>query len=178
MRIGGRNFRCPILTESNMADLLERRPEYEKGIADGLAFRFDEAKKETMDNMVRHTRRPDTTTDELTRITVFNVGQGELILLDIVDGEQWLINAWFWQKNRYKAFKHYLNTQASDPQIDRLVISHLHYDHIKHATTILSELKPSEVLINDGLKHRTKTAEELITAADASNQLSCIQASA
>ena len=175
VKIGDRTFSTPLLTEANMDDLMERRTEYERGIADGLTFRFEKANKETVGDMVRHTRRRDAQPGELARITVFNVGQGDLILLDITDGEQWLIDAWFWHKERYDNFKIYLDTQASDPQIDRLVISHLHYDHIKRATTVLDELGPREVLINDGLKHRTKTAEKLIAAADAAGRLGSVQ---
>jgi competence protein ComEC len=83
------------------------------------------------------------------RVHVINVGQGDTIVLEFPQRRLWIIDAYFWCKSRYDAFRRWLDANVRGYVIEKAVISHCHYDHIRSMNEVINDLSPLEVLVAD-----------------------------
>lgn len=101
------------------------------------------------------------------RIHVHNVGQGDTIVLELGDKELWLVDARLFRDKRKAEFDAWM--QATFPgksRFDKVVVTHLHYDHIESIPHILRNYEVGEVVVPDSLQHPTATARRVYHAAE------------
>lgn len=75
-----------------------------------------------------------------------------------------MIDAYFMGRSRfsYGKFKTWMNNRYGTLSINRLVLSHLHHDHIKSAHRIVNDFDPQEVIFPSSLEHPTATIRNLL----------------
>ncbi len=101
----------------------------------------------------------DTVAQVWARLYVHNVGQGDTIVLELPDNNIWIIDAWFWGNKSYDNFKRwYSDNIDSNLHVNRVIVSHFHYDHIRSIPRIINDFNVNEVLIPNSLVHKTSTA--------------------
>jgi competence protein ComEC len=83
------------------------------------------------------------------RIHVGNVGQGDTIVLEFPGPRLWIIDAYFWSRSRYDEFRGWLNRKRRGHVIEKAIISHCHYDHIRSMEDVIRDFSPNEVLAAD-----------------------------
>lgn len=96
-------------------------------------------------------------------IHVLNVGQGDTILLELPNGKFWLVDAFAWTAAQFHQVIRYLHGQGCH-QLEKLIISHFHYDHIRRALDILGHFHPKEVWVPVHT-HPTSSARNLVVQA-------------
>jgi competence protein ComEC len=101
------------------------------------------------------------------RVHILDVGQGDTILVELPGGNVWLVDAYFWTKTAYSAFCRWLRDELSIKKINRLVISHFHYDHIRSAVDVMTDFTPDEVVVNGTAPHASGAARRLLAEASA-----------
>lgn len=104
-------------------------------------------------------------------IHVVNVGQGDTILLVFPENRLWLIDAYFWEDARYQRFKAWLKDAFPNHILEKLIISHFHYDHIRSMISVIEDLVPKEVLFADAPDQPTKTSNCVMAFAAQRNLL-------
>ncbi len=103
-------------------------------------------------------RRDSETTPPWARIHVHNVGQGDTIVVELPDNQVWLVDARLWGERRRRAFEEWMDTELQGrKRFDRVIISHLHYDHIHSIPYILDTFDVGEVWVPDSLDHPTSS---------------------
>jgi len=95
-------------------------------------------------------------------IFVFNVGQGDTIFIEFPGQSLWLIDAFFDRQAGYQGFINWYRSRYGNRSLDRLVVSHFHYDHIKNGEKVVNDLNPAEVVVPDTLAHPTGTVRNLL----------------
>lgn len=98
------------------------------------------------------------------RLEVLDVGQGDTLLLAFPDGTHWLVDAFASTRTRFTRLLSYLTKRLDGRPLEKLIISHFHYDHIKRAKEIIKILQPSEILV-PVQAHSTSIAHDLILSA-------------
>lgn len=164
IRLGDFDRRVPIIRTDRARNVLKREIEtegvLEKEIREYLTTAptaLSSMQKVTYERKIPLGLRPPIAT-----IAVFNVGQGDTILIEYENGEIWLVDAYFWHEARYRAFEAWMDSRYTHPRIDRLIVSHFHYDHIRSAKRIINQYRPSEVLVPSSLIHKTATTRNLL----------------
>ena len=90
-------------------------------------------------------------------IYVHRVGQGDTIVLELPNNQIWMVDAYFWSQDRRNRFDRWMLKKFKKKKIDRLIISHFHYDHIRSVPYIIQNYSPEQVVVTDSLKHRTSS---------------------
>jgi competence protein ComEC len=99
------------------------------------------------------------------RIHVHYVGQGDTIVLELPNNQLWMIDARFWTRKRRNAFDQWMDQNFKGRRLNRLIISHFHYDHIHSVPDVIKKYNPDQVVVSDSLIHRTaKTRKTLMDA--------------
>lgn len=113
---------------------------------------------------------PNYSNEKPFKLHVLNVGQGDTIILEFPNNRIWMIDAYFTRKMTIQYFKQWLSDNIPGYYFDRLILSHLHYDHIKSAEQIIRDLRPKNVVIADIIAKPSSTAlNTLNTASKYSN---------
>ena len=99
------------------------------------------------------------------RIYIHNVGQGDLIVLELPGNQFWMIDARLWGHSRRDNFDRWMETFQQGKTFSRFIISHLHYDHIHSAGHIIENFSPQEVLVADSLSHASAAVWRLLRKA-------------
>jgi competence protein ComEC len=127
-----------------------------------ISLAFSEAKP--MSTPPEATKSSGRAVPNCARITVFDVGQGDGILLVLPNGEAWLVDAYFPGSSSLKRLLGELKAATGSEHIQRLVISHFHLDHILTAEYLVGRLDPEAVVVPRSLKHRTAATRNLLKA--------------
>jgi len=98
-------------------------------------------------------------------IHVMNVGQGDTILIKLPNGAFWLIDAFSWNYKRWLHVEQFLR-HCGCSKLEKLVISHFHYDHIRNACDVIRSFQPDEVIVPNHV-HATSAARNLVALAGA-----------
>lgn len=91
------------------------------------------------------------------RVYIHYVGQGDTIVLELPDKQIWMVDAFLWRQDRRERFDEWMLKKFRKKKIDRLIISHFHYDHIHSIPYIIQNYNPDQVVIIDSLRHRTSS---------------------
>jgi beta-lactamase superfamily II metal-dependent hydrolase len=86
------------------------------------------------------------------RVHIHNVGQGDTIVLELPGDQIWMVDARFWRRDRRNDFDEWMRSFGQ--KINRVIISHLHYDHIHSIPYVVQKYDPEEV-VTDGFVHPT-----------------------
>lgn len=162
VRLGGVTRRIPVLTMRNMAACLRRRVDVEGALLSDIALATGNART------IAATSAPESGSHGTTRrhlpavVTVFDVGQGDTILVQLPGDILWLIDAYFWSASRYARFKRLMKSRFGSLRLDRLVISHFHYDHIRYGVPVVRDFSPRQVVIENTLPHKTAATRNLL----------------
>lgn len=149
----GRKYHLPHFNEENISFLKDKQNEQlENELKVEIKLHLSHVRRTVnernfvVDSRVKKTRELD---DIKAKIFVFNVGQGDTILLELPNNELWMIDAYFMGQSRfsYECFKKWMKRKYNELSIKRLVLSHFHYDHIKSAHKIIADFRPQEVII-------------------------------
>ncbi|MDD3357327.1 MAG: hypothetical protein PHP72_10470 [Dysgonamonadaceae bacterium] len=97
---------------------------------------------------------------------VMNVGQGDTIVIRFPDNRIWMVDAYLHKApgvhiTYFDDFKNWLKHTYPGFIFERLIISHLHYDHIMSAEKIIDALRPESVLVPQTPIGLTMTAIKL-----------------
>ncbi|OQC17894.1 MAG: ComEC family competence protein [Firmicutes bacterium ADurb.Bin080] len=90
--------------------------------------------------------------DQKINLHVMNVGQGDTIVLRFPDNRIWMIDAYLHKDPRvhityFVEFVQWLHCVYPDFIFERLILSHMHYDHIMSAANIIDSLSPESVIV-------------------------------
>ena len=158
LQFGGSIRRIQVVTAQSLGTMLQRKPEDEHMLRTQIADAMHGAETPGPDqgggDHKEITPRPE--------IVVLNVGQGDTILLKLPGKRLWLMDAYFWSKTRYEAFKKQVRKQLGELHLDRLIISHFHYDHIRYGVNVVKDFQPKEVVVADTLIHATAATRNLL----------------
>ena len=107
---------------------------------------------------------------------VMNVGQGDTIVLRFPGNKIWLIDAYLHSKQYQHViciteFVDWLKREYPGFVIERFIVSHLHYDHIKSALSIIKTLPIQTVIFSHTPVGMTMTALKLLREACVRNIL-------
>lgn len=107
---------------------------------------------------------------------IMNVGQGDTIVLRFPGNRIWLIDAYLHSKQYQHVicvteFLDWLNREYPGFVIERFMVSHLHYDHIKSALSIIKTLPIQTVIFSHTPVGKTMTAIKLLREASGRNIL-------
>ncbi len=93
------------------------------------------------------------------KIHVHYVGQGDTVVLELPGNQLWMIDARFWATERRNVFDKWMAELYPRRKLNRLIISHFHYDHIHSIPHVIKKYKPREVIISDSLIHKTSATQ-------------------
>jgi len=133
---------------------------------------FNEAENHESSGFTKENAHPLSVTDKRkiwARIHVLHVGQGDTIVLELPDNQLWMIDARFWPKERLRLFDDWMRDHLHKQSIDRLIISHFHYDHIRSIPDVIQKYKPKQVVVTKSLLHATAATRRALHYAG--NQL-------
>ncbi|MDD2229601.1 MAG: MBL fold metallo-hydrolase [Candidatus Cloacimonetes bacterium] len=107
---------------------------------------------------------------------VMNVGQGDTIVLRFPGNRIWLIDAYMPTKDYQHVicvteFLDWLNREYPGFAIERFIISHLHYDHIRSALSIIKATPIKTVIFSHTPVGKTLTALKVLREASDRNIL-------
>jgi beta-lactamase superfamily II metal-dependent hydrolase len=97
------------------------------------------------------------------RASILYVGQGDTILFETPMGETWLIDAFITRDQEFSLLQRWIIEINGTGRIDRLVLSHLHYDHIAGALRVVQNLDPKEVLVPASMIPTTGQVSRLLS---------------
>lgn len=86
-------------------------------------------------------------------------------MLELPCDQLWMIDARLWTKKRRDEFDQWFIRKFGERKIDRLIISHFHYDHIHSVQYIIRKYAPAQVVITNSLIHSTKIVERTLYLA-------------
>jgi competence protein ComEC len=161
--MGDGSRRVPVVTLENLDSCLRRDAEAENELRDSIQSQLKNAVpvgNDTEENSGGASGPPRGQPSVLLQVRC--VGQGETIWVESHAGRAWLIDAYFWKRASYDRFLHFARRRLPDSRLDRLVISHFHYDHLRYAAQVVVDLNPREVLVPDTLPHPTGTVRNLV----------------
>lgn len=149
--------------------LLTKAVEIETSIKDSLSSSiqsyFDEANSRESASFTNVNAAPLSKDDNRriwTRIHVHHVSQGDTIVLELPDSQLWMVDARFWTRERRDLFDQWMQERFGNRGLNRLIISHFHYDHIKSVPHIIQRYTPNEVVVTDSLRHTTAATERAL----------------
>lgn len=99
------------------------------------------------------------------KVHVFKVGQGDTIILEFADDTYWIIDAYLTKKQSREYFYNFINSELSGYKFENLILTHLHYDHIKDAHAVITKLNPRNVIYADPPAKLTYTAIKTLECA-------------
>lgn len=164
IKFNNKKWDMPILTPSN-AELINIEPE----IGNNLMNRMRDSMGYGLDG--GDYSNPDARPVQLGRrgvkhiwakIYVHNIGQGDTIVLELPGNQLWMIDARFWQNSRRDEFDEWFESKFRKRKLNRLIVSHFHYDHIRSVPYIFQKYNPDQVVITDSLIHTTATANKVM----------------
>jgi competence protein ComEC len=100
-----------------------------------------------------------------TRIYIHYVGQGDTSILELPNDQIWMIDARLWNKNIRNQFDKWMLKKFNKKKINRLIITHFHYDHIHSVPYIIENYKPDQVVVSNSLEHSTSCVDRLFQYA-------------
>jgi beta-lactamase superfamily II metal-dependent hydrolase len=100
------------------------------------------------------------------KIHVHYVGQGDTIVLELPGKQLWMIDAYFRTKYRQKHFDDWMEENFPGKKLDRLILSHFHYDHIHSIPYVITRYQPQQVVISDSLIHKTAVTRKALHHAN------------
>lgn len=165
--MNGIRLRIPVVAADNFQSCLSRDVDAEKLLLEQIHRASAEAQELPRDSSDGSANFVDLR--PLT-ITVFNVGQGETILLEFPNRKTWLIDAYFWGNSNYQDFQSLLASRRIT-KLDRFVVSHFHHDHIKYASRIIRDYSPAKVVVNPSKINPTSASRNLLRDAANRNSL-------
>ncbi|WP_428564964.1 MAG: ComEC/Rec2 family competence protein [Solidesulfovibrio sp. DCME] len=99
------------------------------------------------------------------KIHTFNVGQGDTIVVEFPGNVVWLVDARLRGDVRV-FFENWMNENfGDDVVVDKLIVSHMHYDHIMSVPYVVKRFNVSEVLVPNSLHHKTASACRVLSTA-------------
>ena len=161
--LGGLRRRIPVLTAQNWENCVRRRPEVEVGLRREIGQLLEGAPPPAELGTEPGDKKAGwgTPARPSVRVHVLHVGQGDAILLEFPGGALWLIDAYFWERKRYDKFVATMGLR----QLDRVIFSHFHIDHIRYGIQVIRDLRPSEVIVTGTLIHATAGTRNLLREA-------------
>lgn len=101
--------------------------------------------------------------DAWVKVHVFNVGQGDTIVVELPGERLWLVDCFLRGENKYR-FKCWMDCRfGRNARFEKIIITHLHYDHIQGVPFILDNYDIEEVLVASSLVHKTSLVRELFS---------------
>jgi beta-lactamase superfamily II metal-dependent hydrolase len=167
----GKGRGLPVITLDNLADCMTRQSDMEEYIRERLISFLGSAPKLASEPKTRLTDESKREPSSTATVRVFNVGQGDTILVELPDETLWLIDAYFWSGSVYEEFKQFVCNLHGKQSINRLIVSHFHYDHIRYGAQIIKDFQPTEVVVPDTLSHPTGAVLNLVETAQERNLL-------
>jgi beta-lactamase superfamily II metal-dependent hydrolase len=164
LSLGGRKRSIPVISQDNLEKCLKRRTDVEDELAQDIGAAMKRATPPELGSgrhREDHTRPPGPT-----RISVFDVGQGDSIGVSFADGTLWLVDAYSWSVERSQSLKTSLRNWSGRTTVDCLIRSHLHCDHIRLAECVVRRLHPTEVVLAADFIHKTAAVRNLVTLCD------------
>lgn len=138
--------------------VLTREEEIETGLTREITGILDSTRS-TEPSSYSYQKRAQTQPE----VCVLHVGQGDTILLKLPNGKAWLFDAYAWSNDNYNDLKSRLN-QYGVTNIEKLIVTHFHYDHIRRGIDIIGDFNVGEVIVPKHI-HRTKTSSKLLAHA-------------
>jgi len=167
-KFGPNKKKIPILRGDTIGGYVYRRKDIEADLQDKIEYYYKRAKvnimKPEQDPRIPKIRNKGI--QPRSKLFIFNVGQGDTILLELQGGELWLIDAYFWRKETYDSFKRWIKERYRTIKLTRLIISHFHYDHIRYAAKVVEDFEPKEVIVDNSYTHKTGAAQNLLNICD------------
>jgi beta-lactamase superfamily II metal-dependent hydrolase len=159
--LGGHGRKIPLITPDNLERCLKRDWDAESELGESIRAAMERAEPPSFKAGIplppRGRRmRPS-------RLAVYDVGQGDTISVSFADGTLWLVDAYSWSIRRGIAIKTSMRRWSGRPDIDCMIISHLHYDHIRAAECAIRKLNPREVVFAADFIHKTAAVRNLLT---------------
>jgi competence protein ComEC len=96
------------------------------------------------------------------KIHVHHVGQGDTIVLELPGNQLWMIDAYFKTTEHRNRFDEWMEVSFPERELNRLIISHFHYDHIHSIPYVIAQHVPKEVTISDSLIHKTSSTQRTL----------------
>lgn len=158
-------YAMPLITAENLTTCLTRHPEVEAELRAEIGALLGEAPASeglSSPGIEGGGGRGPTSSFKL---HVVNVGQGDTLLLELSGGRLWFIDGYFWGRAKYNRFAQELTRVVPGYRVERVVVSHYHYDHIRSVPRIIDDFAPSEVLVTNTLVHSTGATRRLLRHA-------------
>ena len=105
------------------------------------------------------------------KIHVHHVGQGDTIVLELPGNQLWMIDARFRPTERRNKFDEWMAEFFPRRKLNRLIISHFHYDHIHSIPYVIKKYKPNEVIVSDSRPHTTSATQRALQYASEAGSL-------
>jgi len=142
-----------------------------RGEINQLTSAAREAEGGSFDNLTRVSKR----TTVLAKIHVHNVGQGDTVVIELPGDQYWMIDSRLWGNAHKNEFEKWMK-KFEGKTFSKLIVSHMHYDHIYSVPYIIDKYSPDEVVVPDSLAHSTATSRRVVSVAGLSlRQLSMDQ---
>jgi len=175
-RMGVSREFVPVIRRRELTDYARRNLSVEDEIRAEINGFFDEsAGMETLRRRARPKRGrggPPRRKPSPAKVIVFNAGQGDTILVELPDEALWLIDAYFWRDKKYDDFARWIREKyGARKRLERLIISHFHYDHIRCAARAVVDFQPEIVVVPDTLPHTTGTARNFLRVCKEHSEL-------
>lgn len=159
-----KKWNMPILTPDNIV-LIDINPEIRNRLMDHMRDSMSDsadAGEYSDPNAVPVQAKRKDAKNIWAKIYVHNIGQGDTIVLELPNNQLWMIDARFWQNSRRDEFDRWFKRKFRNRKLNRLIVSHFHYDHIRSIPYILQKYDPDQVVITDSLIHTTATANKVM----------------
>lgn len=151
--VRGRRYDAPIITARTLR-LLRRDEATERRLGKDISAVLQTSRP------LEESPRPEPAGEPKgPKIHVFDVGQGDMIVVEFAGGVAWFVDAYAWTEAQYGFFKKFLGDQGM--HVERLIISHAHFDHIRFAERVVEDYTVAEV-VPKGLIHKTTAYRNLL----------------
>jgi competence protein ComEC len=99
------------------------------------------------------------------RIFIHDVGQGDTIILELPNNQIWMIDARFLREKRKVQFDEWMHKKLNKRKLNRLIISHFHYDHIHSVPYVIKNYQPDQIVVSNSLVHSTSCVDKVLQYA-------------
>jgi competence protein ComEC len=100
------------------------------------------------------------------KIHVFRVGQGDTIVLELPARQIWIADARLGSERIRQDFQTWMCSRFGyDVVVNKVIATHMHYDHIQSIPYVIDSFKVLEVVAPDSLKHQTSSALRMLNSA-------------